>query len=395
MSLERLSEPPRAAELVVVGGGVVGAATAFHAARAGLRPLVLERRPALATLTTGAAAGGYRLQFDNEEEVRLVRESLEVIAEVAEAAGPGHDPRVRPHGYLWVTTEEARAAEQRRLVEAQRAWGLDDVELLDGDEARRRFPYLAPEVLQARFRQADGLLDPRRLALAMVSASGARVVTGCEVTGFRLSGGRLAGVETAAGRVATETAVVAAGPFSGVVARAAGVDLPVTTVARQKLVLPETPEVPPGAPMTVDEDTGAHWRPTLAGACLLFTDPATPPTPPADPVPTDPGFAFALLDPASPVSVARVSPFWREVWERGSDPWMLQAGQYTMTPDRRPLIGPTPVPGLYVNTGYSGHGVMGSPAGSRHLVEVILGKAGENAFRPDRAFEERPRGDPL
>jgi glycine/D-amino acid oxidase-like deaminating enzyme len=149
--------------------------------------------------------------------------------------------------------------------------------------------------------------------------------------------------------------------------------------------------------MTIDDDSGAHWRPALGGASLLFTDPAAPATEPVEDVPTDASFAFRLLDPESPVSVARVVPFWREVWERGSVPWMLQAGQYTETPDRRPLIGKTSVQKLYVNAGYGGRGVMGSPAGSRILVDLITGKmeAAANLYRLDREFAERPRLDPL
>ncbi|MBA3690558.1 MAG: FAD-binding oxidoreductase [Actinobacteria bacterium] len=110
-------------------------------------------------------------------------------------------------------------------------------------------------------------------------------------------------------------------------------------------------------------------------------------------VPTDHRFAFRLMDPSSSVSVARVVPFWRDVWERGSGHWMLQAGQYTVTPDHRPLIGQTSVAGLYVNTGYSGHGIMLSPAGSRVLVEAITsdGRA-PNPFMPGRAMT--PRAQP-
>jgi glycine/D-amino acid oxidase-like deaminating enzyme len=141
--------------------------------------------------------------------------------------------------------------------------------------------------------------------------------------------------------------------------------------------------------MTIDEDTGVHWRPALAGAWLLFTDPATPESPPADNVPVDPAFAFQLLDPTSPFSVARVVPFWREVWDRGAAPWLLQAGQYTMTPDHRPLIGPLSIEGLWVNTGYSGHGIMLGPAGSRLLVDLLTGKAESSPFAPGRAFEPR------
>jgi sarcosine oxidase subunit beta len=389
---------PAGAELVIVGGGIAGASTAFHAARAGLRPVILERRPAVCTFTTAVAAGGFRLQLDDEEELRLISESVDLFLHFEEATGQReHGPDVRQQGYLWATTEKERAEVQRRLVQDQRRWGLTDVELLDSDEARRRFPFLGPEVIQARFRPGDGLLDPIGLTLGLAAASGAAVVPRCEVTGLRVEGDRVTAVETSVGRLSTETAVIAAGPFSGVVAAGAGVDLPVTTVIRQKLVMPEVSAVPPKAPMTIDDDTGVHWRPSLRGASLLLTDPATPPSDPMEDVPTDARFAFRLLDPESPDSAARVVPFWREVWERGSAQWMLQAGQYTETPDRRPLVGRTAVEGLYVNAGYAGRGVMGSPAGSRILVDLITGKmsGAENPYRLDRSFRERPRLDPL
>ena len=145
--------------------------------------------------------------------------------------------------------------------------------------------------------------------------------------------------------------------------------------------------------MTIDEDTGAHWRPAFAGAWALFTDPATPPEPPADAVATDPRFAFRLLDPAQPASLARVVPFWRDVWDRGDAHWLLQAGQYTVTPDHRPLIGPAGPGGLHVNTGYSGHGIMLGPAGSELLAGLLTGdrSAGDNPFAVDRTFAGRPQ----
>src|SRR6266568_9300866 len=101
MAIRYLPGLPRTAELVVIGGGVVGAATAFHAARAGLRPVLLERRPALCTLTTAVAAGGFRLQQDDEEDLALVRESVELFLNFAEVTGQReHDPAVQQPGYL-------------------------------------------------------------------------------------------------------------------------------------------------------------------------------------------------------------------------------------------------------------------------------------------------------
>src|SRR5438128_8326670 len=279
----RYSDLPARADLVVIGGGVVGAATAWYASRAGLRTVLVEARPAICTLTTPVAAGAFRLQFDDEEELALARESVDLFLHFDDATGQDtYRLGVRQHGYLWLTTSEAVAETQRRLVERLRGWGQTDVELLGGDEVRSRFPYVAPEVIQARFRQGDGFLDTKQLTYGLAAASGAAVVAACAATGVRVHDGRLTGVETARGTIATAAAVIAAGPLSGRVAAAAGVELPVVTVRRQKLWLPEVPQVPSDAPMTIDEDTGAHWRPAFGGAWLLFTDPATAPEPPTE-----------------------------------------------------------------------------------------------------------------
>ena len=282
------------------------------------------------------------------------------------------------------------ARAQRDLVAAQRGWGLHDVELLDGRDARRRFPYLAGDIVNARFRQGDGWLEPRILALELARASGARIRTGVTVTGFRVHADRVYGVTTTGGNVDAENVIIAGGPLSGPLGTLAGLDLPLATVRRQKLIIPDLPQVPRDAPMTIEFETGAHWRPAGTGAHALWTAPA-PPEPPLDDVPTSAAFAFGLLDPASDHALARIVPFWKEVWASSRLQWWLQAGQYTYTPDRRPLLGPTIVPGLAINTGYSGHGIMGSIGGSRRAVDAITGKLkpADNPFRPDRPMQAR------
>src|SRR5690349_21379569 len=157
--------PPPTADLVVVGAGVVGCATAFRAARAGLRTVVVDARPRPATLTTAAATGAYRLQFDNPEELTLVREGIELYEDFAARAGLlGYGLGLRRQGYLFCARDEDAAARQRELVARQRGFGLGDVELLDGDEVRRRWPWISETVLQARFRASDGFIDQVRLA---------------------------------------------------------------------------------------------------------------------------------------------------------------------------------------------------------------------------------------
>ncbi len=173
-ALQLTSDLPATADVVVIGGGIVGAATAFFARRAGLRVVLLEKRAALCTLTTPASTGAFRLQFDNPEEIALVREGMDLFEHFAEVAElPGYDLHLKKQGYLFCATTDAGVAHQRHFVAALHGWGVTDVELLSGDEARYRFDYLSPDIVQARFRNGDGWLDPKRLTLGYARASGA------------------------------------------------------------------------------------------------------------------------------------------------------------------------------------------------------------------------------
>ncbi len=398
---------PPTADLVVIGGGVIGCATAFFAARAGLRVVVLERHAAIGTLTTPVSTGAFRLQFDNPEEIEIVREGVALFDDFADRTGlEGWDLGLRHGGYLFCSLTDATIERSRLLVARQRKWGLTDVELLSGDEARARWPWLAPEVRGARYRAGDGWLDVRRLTVGFATAAsnaegipdgvgggGATFVTHARVSGIVVEGERVRGVESSRGRVDANAIVVATGPFTAQVASLAGVHLELRPTRRQKLVIPELPLVPPDAPMTIDEETAAHWRPTMRGALGLFTDPDTPASEPHDPVPIETDWAFGLLDPTSHHALARVTPFWREAWADGAPTahWFLQAGQYEVTPDRRPYLGPAGPDGLHLNGGYSGHGIMAGPGGSRRVVDLVIGAAdpATNPLRPDRPLDDR------
>lgn len=399
--------PPATADVVVIGGGMIGCATAFFAARAGLRVVVLERRAALGTLTTPASTGAFRLQFDNPEEIATVREGVALFDAFAERTGlSGWDLGLRHAGYLFCSLTDETLDRSRRLVARQRDWGLADVELLTGDEARARWPWLSPDVRGARYRAGDGWLDVKRLTAGYATAASnadripgtvgggaATFVTHAGVHEITVDAGRVTGVSTPRGDVAAGSVIVASGPFLARVAALAGVEVILQPTRRQKLVIPELPAIPADAPMTIDEETAAHWRPAMRGCVALFTDATTLPSEPHDPVPIEHDWAFGLLDPASDHSLARVAPLWREAWAGGASSvhWYLQAGQYEVTPDRRPYLGHIGPDGLYLNGGYSGHGIMAGTGGSRLVVDLLTGAADAetNPYRPDRPFQPR------
>jgi sarcosine oxidase, subunit beta len=381
--------PPRA-ELVVIGGGVVGAATAFFAAHAGMSVVLLERSSALATLTTTRSLEAFRAQFDEPEDIRMMKESIDVFERFAEVTGlPGYDLSLHQQGYLFVTQAADGLRQVESRVAAQRAGGLDDVVALDGAEARRRFPFLAPTVTAAAFRQRDGWLASHELTYGFAKASGARVLVETEATGFEIEEGRLVGVRTSRGRLATPRAVIACGPYTGKVAALAGLDVPVTCVRRHRAGIKAHALIPKDAPMTLSLETAAHWRPEGPGAWLGWSG-AFPDEPrePTDHVTADWRFpALALAE------VARDAPFWDEIAEHLTQSNVtVEAGLYDMSPDTHPIIGQVSgVVGLYVNSGYSGHGVMGSAAGARRLADLIVGREREerNPFRLARFDQPR------
>ncbi|MCS6844790.1 MAG: FAD-binding oxidoreductase [Caldilineales bacterium] len=365
------SDLPPSADAVIVGGGIAGTAAAFFLSRAGLRPVIVERLPALASLTTARSMEAMRAQWMEPENVAMMRESIEFYERFAERVGlPDCDLGVHQPGYLFLTARPDGMEALGRRVALQHGLGLTDVELLDGREVRRRFPYVSDAVTAATYRQRDGWLAAHEAALGFARASGARVVTRAEATGFRLAGGRVVGVETTRGPIAADVVVIAAGPYSGRVAALLGVDLPLRNVRRHRVTIGEHPLIPQTAPMVIDQDTGAHWRPERPGAALAWAQPHEPPGEPTDDVRANPAFVHEVME-----AVSRLCPFWEQVAETLKVGQVyLTAGQYTETPDDKPIIGPHPdIPGLYFNCGYGGHGIMAAPGGGRLLADLVTG----------------------
>jgi sarcosine oxidase subunit beta len=377
---------PTSADVVVVGGGIVGVATAFWLSREGLDTVLVEMREGLSTLTTPNSIECFRAQFSEPAMAELAIPSIEVFENFAEVIGiDGYDISICHQGYLFVTGDDARVGDLRRAVDTHRCLGVTDSEFLDGDDLLARFPYLSESAVAATYRQADGWLSTHEATQGFAKGCDACFFIDTKVTGIEVGGRGIEAVQTTRGRIATEVVVNAAGPFAGVVNGYVGVDLPLEPVRRQKAFISPKPLIPQDAPLTIDIDQEVYWRPETGGAYIAWVDPEEPPGPPAEALPLDWDYPAVVLD-----KLIRLNPFWEDVAEvlKGEDVH-LSAGQYVYTPDDQPLIGPVPeVPGYFVNCGYWA-GVMLAPEAGRRVALLVVGamEPAANALRPTR-YEE-------
>jgi len=353
------------ADVVIIGSGIVGASIAYHLAEAGCpNVLVLERQAHLGRGSTGKSMGGVRAQFSTALNIRLSLYSLEFFSRFEETTGcpSGY----RPQGYLFVASNEKHLEYLRANYALQTACGLKSVQLLSRDDVLCRVPQLrGDDVLGGSFGSQDGFVDPYSVMSGFMQRAlekGVRLQKELEVTGMLRDAGRVAGVETNRGHVATRTVVNAAGPWAAQVAALAGVDLPVQPLRRMLVPTEPFPLIPREAPMVVDMATGFHFRPEGSGLLLAWNDPEETP---GFKTQFDPAFVEKILLRA----VHRV-PCFENLEVNPKRAW---AGLYEMTPDHYPILGPAPdLTGFYLANGFSGHGVMHSPATGKILSDLIL-----------------------
>jgi len=378
---------PDTADAVVIGGGIVGVATAFWLSRADLDTVLVEMRDGLSTLTTPESIESFRAQFTEPPMSELAQESIEVFESFADVIGiPDYDIDIHHQGYLFVTEDADMIDDVKVAVEKHHELGVTDSEFLTGDEARKRFPYLSETVVAGTFRQKDGWLSTHEATQGFAKGCDVDFLVRTKATDILRDEEGVSGVETDRGTIATRTVVNAAGPFAGKIGEMVGLDLPLEPVRRQKVFLSEQPRVPQDAPLTIDIVRDAYWRPETDGAYIAWVDPTEPVAeePSEDPY-TDPHFAAIVLD-----KLRHITPFWEEVaMNLKRADVHPSAGYYVYTPDDQPLIGPVPdVPGFYLNCGYWA-GVMLSPAAGRRVADLVTGEMEpeDNILRPTRYDE--------
>jgi heterotetrameric sarcosine oxidase beta subunit len=364
----------RSADVVVIGGGCMGASVAYHLARRGVTAVVVvEREKMLGAGSTGRNAGGVRHQFSNDANIRLSIESIALLERFADEVGQAID--FHQDGYLFLLSSPASVDTFRRNVALQRSLGVE-VQWLAAADAARLAPGLnADGVLGATFCQRDGIADPNGVTMGFArgaQALGVAVERDTEVTGIRVERDRVAAVETTRGAIETRVVVNAAGPHARQIGRMAGVDVPVDPYRRHIFIaaLDTGGVVPASRIMVIDFDTTFYFHREGAGVLFGMGDPNETPT-------FDTTVQWDFLPQVIDVAVTRL-PALAEA--SISHAW---AGLYEVTPDANPIIGPAHgVDGLFLINGFSGHGFQHSPAAGRILADVIAGRDPQFDLRP-------------
>jgi sarcosine oxidase subunit beta len=376
--LQSTDDLPRTTDVVVVGGGVMGASTAYHLSRRGLGDVVLlEREPQLGAMSTGACAGGIRHQFATETNIRFSIESIRMLERFPEELG--QDVGLRFCGYLFLLTDGSDVEQFRANVSLQHRLGIE-TRWLGAEELAGLVPLLNLEgVLAGTIYERDGLADPHGVTQGYAAGArrhGVRIFTETPVTGVRREDDRVVAVETPRGSIDTSVVVNASGAWAPELGRMVGVNLPIEPIRRQMAVTAPIPNLPPDFPFVIFFKESLYFHREGQGILTGKSNPAE-----------TPGFKLS------------VDPDWEEVHlaeavERMpllADAGLLSrwAGLYEVTPDAHPILGRIPtVEGFYVMAGFSGHGFMHGPiAGKLMAEEIVDGKASTvdiDPFRYDR-----------
>ncbi len=366
------------ADVVIIGSGIVGSSVAYHLAEQGCtNVLVVEREAHQGKGSTGKSMGGVRAQFSTAVNIQMSRYSIDFFSRFEETVG--HPADYRAHGYLFCATNESHLNYLKANRERQLALGVDNVEIVSREDIRSFVPQLrVDDIIGGTFCQTDGFVDPHSVMMGFMLKArerGVRLWLDTSVTGIQVgpaqtgtagvsptSSSHISGVMTTRGFVSTRIVVNAAGPWAAEVARMAGVELPVEPLRRQLVPTEPFGGLPQRFPMVIDMSNGFHFRREGKGILLAWNDPHETPGFKMD---FDPTFVEKILTRAADrvpgLADAEVNP--HRAW----------AGLYEMTPDHHAIIGPAPgVEGLFFVNGFSGHGVMHSPASGRISADLIL-----------------------
>jgi sarcosine oxidase, subunit beta len=381
----------KGADTVIIGGGVVGASIAYHLAKRGMTDvLIIERERQQGMGSTGKATGGVRAQFETDININMSLYSIDFFENWDHYSG--YDPK----GYLFFATTDDEFQYLRRNVEKQRSLGVRGVELLDQKSVKKILPLMnCNDITGGTFGSRDGFIDPFSVMEGFTTEAvgrGVRIEFGTKALAIDAEAGEVRGVLTDRGRIDCRNVVLCAGAWAKVLSATAGINLPIEPMRRQIVWARSEIPLPPDLPMVIDLGSGFHFRPAKDfGSAVTSTSPSSrgfsrffkAKGRRDNDQRFDVMFAYPDRDEAPSFNTEFDETFIGKVYEKARyrAPFLYEttpvrekcrAGLYENTPDRHAILGACDVRGLYFANGFSGHGVMHSPATGRALSEIVL-----------------------
>jgi len=354
----------KTADVVIIGGGIVGLSIAYYLGLKKAGRVVLYEKGQLGEGSTSRCVGGIRTQFSTEINIRLSLESLKTFEGFEEEFGVA--PEFRRIGYLFLATTERETEAFKENIKLQKKFGVP-VEYLSSEEIGSRWSYLrVDDVLGGTFCAWDGYAGPNEILSGFASGAkraGVRIHEGMEVTGISTEKGRIRSVKTTDEEVSTPVVVNAGGPYAASIGEMIGVKIPVKPLRRQIFITAPFHLTDHPIPLTIDFNRGWYFRQEGDGYLL------------SGPLDAEPSFnlhtEYEAMVEASENAVSRVPSLEKARIARG---W---AGLYEISPDHHAILGRVPgVEGFIVANGFSGHGFQHSPAVGKVISELIVdGKA--------------------
>lgn len=355
-----MSDWIKTADVVIIGGGIVGTSIAFYLAKQGQKNIVLCEKDLLAQASTGLCVGGIRQQFSHPANILLSQEVVRLFERFEDEFGV--DIQFRQAGYLFLAQKPDTWDDVKKGVLVQQQYGVP-VELLSPERIRSRWKYLKVEDLQGgTFCPEDGYADPYLVAMAFAKAArglGVHIMEQTPVTAIFVEQDRAQGVLTTQGAISAPIVINAAGAWGAEVARMAGLNIPVLPYRRQVFATKGFDLIPRPVPMVIDLDCLFYFRGEDPCIILGMTDREEAPS-------FNTHVERAFLERVIEAAVHRARVLENAEILRG---W---GGLYAITPDENPIIGAFPeLSGFFCAVGFSGHGFQHGPAVGRIVAELI------------------------
>jgi sarcosine dehydrogenase len=360
------------AQVVIVGGGIIGCSIAYHLTELGWRDVVLIEKGVLTSGSTWHAAGLVGQLRSSRSVTRMLGHSVELYKRLEKETGQATG--WKESGCLRLACSEARMLELRGGVTTARSFGLD-MHMISRQEAQELFPIMdSSDVLGAAFMPSDGEADPSGLTQALAKGArsrGAEIHETTSVTGFEIVNDRVTAVETDKGRITCEVVVNAAGMWAAELGRMAGVNAPLIPVQHQYLITEEIDGLPVDLPTVRDPDNLLYYKKEGAGLVMGGYEPNPIPWS-LDGIPKE--FNQELLesdfDHFESISQAAVK---RTPCLENAGIRKLVNGPEAFTPDGNCILGPAPeLQNFFVAAGFNAFGIASGGGAGRMVAEWIV-----------------------